>query len=90
MGLQAQFTDPAIVSPSARADAFSKLATAIDGFGASEVGMEFAGLSRDQIIRLQAERRRSGDRSMLQMMIGGRDGVTGAGERAAVGAGGGR
>lgn len=87
-GLQAQFTDPAIVSPSARADAFSKLATAINGFGTSEVGMEFAGLSRDQIIRLQAERRRGDDRSMLQMMIGGADGVTGSGERAAVGSGG--
>lgn len=87
-GLQAQFTDPAIVSPSARADAFSKLAASIDGFGASEVGMEFAGLSRDQIIRLQAERRRGDDRSMLRMMIGGADGVTGAGERATVGAGG--
>lgn len=56
--LQAQFTDPAIVSPSARADAFSKLALNIEGFGASEVGMEYAGLDRGQIVRLQAERRR--------------------------------
>ena len=85
-GLQAQFTDPAIVSPSARADAFSKLATSIDGFGTSEVGMEFAGLSRDQIIRLQAERRRGADRSMLQMLIGGADGDATAGERVEVGA----
>lgn len=30
-GLRAQFTDPAIVSPSARADAFSKLASAVPG-----------------------------------------------------------
>lgn len=85
-GLQAQFTDPAIVSPSARADAFSKLATSIDGFGESEVGMEFAGLSRDQIIRLQAERRRGADRSMLQMLIGGADGDVTAGKRVEVGA----
>lgn len=54
--LSAQFTPPEIVSPSARADAFSKLATAMPGFGESEVGMEFAGLSREQVIRLQAER----------------------------------
>lgn len=87
-GLQAQFTDPAIVSPSARADAFSKLAASIDGFGSSEVGLEFAGLSRDQILRLQAERRRGADRSMLQMLIGGADGDVAAGERVEVGAGG--
>jgi hypothetical protein len=57
--LTAQFTDPAIVSPSARADAFSKLSTSIEGFGASEVGMEYAGLTREQIIRFQADRRRA-------------------------------
>ena len=57
--LTAQFTDPAIVSPTARADAFTKLASSIEGFGASEVGMEYAGLTREQIIRFQADRRRS-------------------------------
>lgn len=56
--LSAQFTDPAIVSPTARADAFSKLSSAIDGFGASEVGLEYAGLTREQIIRFQADQRR--------------------------------
>ena len=56
--LSAQFTDPAIVSPSARADAFSKLASSIEGFGGSEVGMEYAGLTREQIVRFQADRRR--------------------------------
>lgn len=57
-GLRAQYTDPAIVSPSSRADAFSKLSSSIDGFGTSEVGMEYAGLSREQIVRFQAEQRR--------------------------------
>lgn len=57
--LTAQFTDPAIVSPSSRADAFSKLALNIDGFGSTEVGMEYAGLTREQIIRYQSERRRN-------------------------------
>jgi len=56
--LSAQFTDPAIVSPSARADAFSKLASSIEGFGGSEVGMEYAGLTREQIVRFQADKRR--------------------------------
>jgi len=64
--LTAQFTDPAIVSPSARADAFSKLSTSIDGFGASEVGMEYAGLTREQIIRFQADRRRATVSSLVQ------------------------
>lgn len=64
--LRAQFTDPAIVSPSARADAFSKLATNIDGFGPSEVGMEYAGLSREQIVRFQAEMRRKQSLQLIQ------------------------
>lgn len=57
--LRAQFTDPAIVSPSARADAFSKLSAAVPGFGESQVGLEFAGLTREQILRFQGERRAS-------------------------------
>ena len=56
--LEAQFTKPELVSPTARADAFSKLALSIEGFGASEVGMEYAGLDRGQIVRLQAAQRR--------------------------------
>lgn len=67
--LQARFTDPAIVSPSARADAFSKLATNIDGFGVSEVGMEYAGLSRDQITRFQEEQRKTGASSRIAQLV---------------------
>lgn len=67
--LSAQFTDPAIVSPSARADAFSKLATNIVGFGESEVGMEYAGLTREQITRLQAELRRTGSSSRVERLV---------------------
>lgn len=82
-GLRAQFTDPAIVSPSGRADAFSKLAAGIDGFGNSEVGMEYAGLSREQITRFQAEQRRSGASSRIAQLVeatrGLRDGNVGAG-----------
>lgn len=57
--LRAQFTDPAIVSPSARADAFSKLSSAVPGFGESRVGLEYAGLTQEQITRFLAERRTS-------------------------------
>lgn len=66
--LSAQFTDPAIVSPSARADAFSKLASSIEGFGASEVGMEYAGLTREQIVRFQSDQRRLNASARLQAL----------------------
>jgi hypothetical protein len=67
--LQAQFTKPELVSPSARADAFSKLAVSIEGFGATEVGMEYAGLDRGQIVRLQAEQRRQQAGSRLTSLV---------------------
>ena len=55
--MSAQYTDPALTSPTAKADAFTKLASAIPGFSETEVGLEMAGLTREQIIRFQAERR---------------------------------
>lgn len=76
-GLSAQFTDPAIVSPSARADAFSKLASNIDGFGTSEVGMEYAGLTREQITRFKAEQRANAATDRIaQLLAVARAGVT--------------
>ncbi len=68
--LAAQFTDPAIVSPSARADAFSKLSSNIVGFGNDEVGMEYAGLSREQITRFQSNQRRAGVGSLVDALRG--------------------
>lgn len=67
--MSAQFTDPAIVSPSARADAFSKLATSIDGFGASTVGMKYAGLPLEDIIQFRAERQREQAGSRLTALV---------------------
>lgn len=55
--LTAAYTDPAIVSPTSAADAFVKRASVIPGFAETEVGLEAAGLSRDQIARYQAARR---------------------------------
>lgn len=66
--LRGQFTDPAIVSPSARADAFTKLASAISGFGNTRVGMEYAGLTQEQIDRFTAERDRSEAAERLKML----------------------
>ena len=67
--LSAQFTDPAIVSPSARADAFSKLASSIEGFGTSEVGLEYAGLNREQIVRFKADQRRATAGARLNALV---------------------
>lgn len=63
--MSAQFVDPAIVSPSARADAFSKLAANITGFGASTVGMKYAGLPMEDITQFQSEQRRQGVASLM-------------------------
>lgn len=66
--LSAQFTDPAIVSPSARADAFSKLSTNIDGFGNSTVGMKYAGLPLEDIAQFKAEQDRVDSASRLTLL----------------------
>lgn len=55
--LRASYTDPAIVSPSARADAYSKIAASDPAFAASRVGRQYAGLSLEQITQLEAEAR---------------------------------
>lgn len=74
--LAAQFTDPAIVSPSARSTAFAQLSQNITGFGETEVGMEFAGLSREQIVRLRSEQRRAGVTSLVAALRGAADAVS--------------
>lgn len=55
--LRARYTDPAIVSPSARADAFVKLASAVPELAGTQVGLEMAGLSAEQIARFKSEQR---------------------------------
>jgi hypothetical protein len=81
--MSSQFTDPAIVSPSARADAFSKLASSIEGFGSSTVGMKYAGLPLEDIVQFQAERDRAQRGSRLTALVeaarGVRDGDSAAG-----------
>lgn len=57
--LSAMFTDPSMTSPTAAADAFVKRASAIPGFAESDVGLESAGLTREQIARFRDDQRRS-------------------------------
>ena len=66
--MSAQYTDPALTSPTAKADAFTKLASAIPGFSETEVGLEMAGLTREQIIRFQAEKRTSSISSLVEQI----------------------
>lgn len=68
--LSAVFVDPAIVSPSARSAAFQQLATVIPGFAETRTGLAYAGLSHEQIVTLQAERRRSGVGSLVASLRG--------------------
>ncbi|MFL0711664.1 MAG: phage portal protein [Microcella pacifica] len=66
--LSANFVDPAIVSPSARSNAFVQLASQIPGFAETRVGLEYAGLSSEQVLRFMAERRRGGVVSLVNAL----------------------
>ncbi|QAB17476.1 phage portal protein [Leucobacter muris] len=66
--LRAQFTDPVLVSPSARADAFSKFASNVPGFAETEVGLEYGGLTAEQITRFKSEQRRKGTTLLTQRL----------------------
>lgn len=67
--LEAKFLPPGNVSEIARADSFAKTAPFIEGFAESEVGLEFAGLSPQQIARFAEDRRRANARSTAADMI---------------------
>lgn len=68
---------PDTVSPAEAADAVVKLGSAIPGFGASEVGLELAGLEPEQISRFQAEQRRQQSRANIAALTGATDGTAG-------------
>src|SRR5690606_39470985 len=55
--LRANYTDPAIVSPSARADAYAKISAHDPEFASSRVGRQYAGLTLEQIAQRSEERR---------------------------------
>lgn len=74
--MRAQFTDPSMSSPSAQADAFVKRAQVIPGFAESEIGLEMAGLTREQIVRFKAESKRAGAQNLLAALSEGADAPT--------------
>ena len=57
--VSAVFTPAATVSPTDKAVAFGQLAPHMPGLAESEVGLEYAGFSREQIVRLRADLRRA-------------------------------
>lgn len=67
--VRGQFSQPDMLSVSEAADAFSKRAAAIDGFAETEVGLESAGLTREQIVRFREEQRRTRGGSLLDRAL---------------------
>lgn len=65
--LSLRSTDPRIVSPSARANAYTQISSVDPVFATSRVGRAYAGLTQTQIMELEAEqkRRESSDRLSL-------------------------
>lgn len=66
--LSMRSTDPRIVSPSARADAYSKISAADPVFATSRVGRAYAGLTQTQIMELEAEQQRRESSDRLSML----------------------
>jgi len=72
MKLQVDWKNPNTPSSSMSADAFSKLASSIDSFANSEVGMTRAGLGRSEIVRLKADQRKAQSSKILDQIRAGR------------------
>lgn len=68
IGLEAKWRSPVHLSRAAEADAGVKQLSAIPWLADTEVGLELAGLSDQQIRRAQAERRRSFGRDVLSQI----------------------
>lgn len=67
--LRANYTDPAIVSPSARADAYAKISAHDPEFASSRVGRQYAGLTLEQIAQLEAEVERAGATDRIAQLV---------------------
>lgn len=68
--LSAVFTPVGTVSPTDKAVAFGQLAPHIPGLAESEVGLEYAGFSREQIVRLRAGIRTASISSFMDRVAG--------------------
>lgn len=68
--LSAVFTPVGTVSPTDKAVAFGQLAPHIPGLAESEVGLEYAGFSREQIVRLRGDLRKASISSFMDRVAG--------------------
>lgn len=68
--IDSQWRDPRYISRAAQADAGSKQIAALPWLAETEVGMELAGLSPQQIERAVAERRRAQSLQRLDALVG--------------------
>lgn len=69
--LSAVFTPVGTVSPTDKAVAFGQLAPHIPGLAESEVGLEYAGFSREQILRLKGDLRKASISSFMDRVASG-------------------
>lgn len=67
--LGAEWIDPALTNPAAKADAFAKRAAAITGYADTDVGLADAGLTRAEIARFKAERDRARVRETTSALV---------------------
>ena len=66
--LSIRSTDPRIVSPTGRADAYTKISSVDPVFATSRVGRSYAGLTQTQILELEAADRKASSESRLALL----------------------
>lgn len=93
-GLSIRSTDPRIVSPSARADAYTKISAVDSVFATSRVGRAYAGLTQSQILELEAAEKKAAASDRLTLLaeaarnLRGANGDSGSGGGVSAGDGG--
>lgn len=70
--VRARFLPAARVSPSAGADAYTKISSVNPSFAASDVGLQMAGLSPEQIVQFREHDRQNRGRSLVELVTQGR------------------
>lgn len=70
LSLQVNWANPSMPSTAMSADAFVKLAGTIENLSSSDVGLERAGFSRSEIIRLRADQKKQAGQETLNQLIG--------------------
>lgn len=67
--IQARFANPEFISPVASADALSKLVAVFPWMAESEVALEYAGFTRDEVARLIADKERAAGGDVIDRLL---------------------